>query len=68
MIEKRLLDGMQATVLARDAFDSRNRIALGLPGEHQTGEYAPTADMHGAGPALTMVAAFLCAEQGETLS
>ena len=35
VIQKRLLDGMQAAILTRDAFDRRDRPTLGLLGEHQ---------------------------------
>src|ERR1700722_4829557 len=59
---------MQATVLTGDAFDRRDCLALGLLGKHQAREYATATDMHGAGAALTMVAALLCPEQGKPLT
>ena len=68
MIQKRLLDCMQAAVLARDAFDRRDRLTFGLLGENQAGEHAAAADMNSTSAALTVVASLLCAEQAESLT
>ena len=68
VIQKRLLDCMQAAVLARDAFDRRDRLTFGLLREHQAGEHAAAADVNGTSAALTVVASLLCPEQAESLT
>src|SRR5580698_3608560 len=67
MIQKRLLDGMQAAVLPRDAFDRGDFLVLGLFGEHQAGKYSAAINMDSAGPALAVIAPLLGAEQAESL-
>jgi hypothetical protein len=68
MIQKRLLDRMQAAVLARDTFDRRDHLTFGLLGEHQAGEHAAAADVNGTSAALTVVASLLRPEQAESLT
>jgi hypothetical protein len=43
----------------RQTFDRRHLMSVGLGRHGQTGRNAPSVDVHGAGAALSMVAAFL---------
>ena len=57
MREKRRLHGMELLAL-RKAFDRRDMLSFVHDRQSKAGENPPPVDMHGAGAALSMVAAF----------
>jgi len=65
VIDKSLLHGMQAVIL-RQALDGRDGAPDGGR-QGETGKYPPAIHQHGAGAALTMIAAFLAAGQVQML-
>ncbi len=58
---------MQRAVGFRETFDGRYRLAH-RRGERQAGQHPPAADQHGAGAALTMIAALLRPREIEMLA
>ena len=67
MVDEGLLQGMQRAIPGK-SFDGCDLRAVFHDGERQAGVDAPAIDQHGAGAALTVIAAFLGAGQREMVA
>ena len=67
LIDEGLLDGMKCSVLGK-TFDGRDLGPFGGGGEDKAGVHAPPIQMHGAGAALSEIAALLGARQLQVLA
>src|SRR5215472_2379454 len=68
MVDEGLLHRVQWPVRFGEALDGRDVAALGRGGEGEAGQHAPAIDEHGAGAALTVVAALLRSRQSEVFA
>ena len=67
MVDEGLLQGMQRSIPGK-SFDGRDLRAVLHDSEHQAGIDPPAVNQHRAGAALTVIAPFLGACQGEMVA
>ena len=68
VVDEGLLHRMQDAVRASQALDGGDRLALHRHRQGQAGQHSASIDVHGAGPALALVATLLGAGQAEMLA
>ena len=65
---ERLLHGMERLAIARQAFDRRHVVALGLYGKHQARPHRHSVEEHGATAAHAVLAADMRAGEPEVVA